>query len=130
VRVSGLPESSFEGASLDLMPPGAFLSAAVPPARLPLNGRYSLPADSDSESAPDEGSGGPRPRYLGPDPRDPAEPGELCLFAQILPGERPPPGECWATALCSRRLYDRQGRLLPAARRLFSQLWSLPTDAA
>lgn len=90
----GLPDSTFEGASYEMVTHTGFRRASV--ASSPTNGRYSpdgarrLSASLDPDGQPD-----------------------LCLVALAQPGERVGPEETLATALSSTPLYDDQGGPLP-----------------
>lgn len=90
----GLPRSTFEGASYEIVTPASFRRARC--ARIPPNGRYS----PDGE------------RYLGASLAPDGEP-DLCLVSLAQPDERIGPEETLATALSTRPLYDGDGRPLP-----------------
>lgn len=99
----GLPETTFDGAAMDLITPPGFRRATV--SRAPANGRYS----------PDGAT------RLGAALRPDGEP-DLCLVALAQPGEVVGAEETLATVLSTEPLFDEAGARLPVAEALADRL--------
>jgi len=100
----GLPHTNFAGATFDLAWPVDARPAIL--RRVPRNGRYAGAT------------------WLGPDLRDPNQPGAFQIIALAQPGERIEPGQSVATVLSSVALYDAGGRPQPHVAAHFAGLWS------
>lgn len=90
----GLPDSAFEGATMDLITPPAFRRSKVSGA--PRSGCYT--PDASERLRGDL-------RWAGGD--------DLCFVALAQPGEIVGPEETLGTVTCTRRLYDDSGEMLP-----------------
>jgi hypothetical protein len=100
---SPMPPSDYDGATLDVVaPPGVTRIAQGH-----LSGVYRL--------------GAPDIPYLGPDVRSLDFPGEISLVSFAGEGQPCAEGDTLATILSNARLYDDDGEMLPAARRILAR---------
>ncbi len=99
VRRSGLPDSAYEGATLDLV------QTSGPVARALATGRYSFPREGD-------------PAFLGPDVASFSQPDEIALVSFAREGQTATADSPLGSLLSNRPLHDSSGAPLPEALRL------------